>query len=255
MSEYLAVKNWDRYQPGRIGKSSPWVKDYTSKDSDPDYSKLTIPQRYVLDGICRLTGREGKRIPNDPLWVGRALCTLPQERHNIGRTIAELVRRGFLIVCNQCDIKTDVPKSREYKEEERERKEPAAALPQDCEILISAIAESHPRNAKPIETERAICQQIERLSRKMDIAAALAYLMERTKTYADHMKKWPPDERRFIPYAHNWYSTASFEAKEELWVYQGKNGSAKSQYVDAEVLRKQREERRAANAEAEPQHN
>ena len=60
--KFLAIKNWDKYQP-RDTKNSPWIRDYKDKDFGPKYSKLTCMQRYMLDAICRLRGPARQTYP------------------------------------------------------------------------------------------------------------------------------------------------------------------------------------------------
>ena len=134
MPEYLRVKNWEKFQrnrQGRVeadGKSVSWIKMYTDRDGDPEYSLLTYFQRYLLDGCCRLRGRFGKNIPNDPKYVARALCTLPVERHCIAQALRVLVSSGFLILTNQQIDLYESPRGDKSREEEkREEKEGGSA--------------------------------------------------------------------------------------------------------------------------------
>lgn len=105
--------------------------------------------------------------------------------------------------------------------------------PANADLSIQAIAAAHPKNLKPMATERALCGQIERLTRKMPMDQALAYLMTRTQLFAAAMKLWPDAEKKFIPEAHNWFTQGSFEADESLWVFHGKeNGNGKQTILE-----------------------
>ena len=99
--KYLAIRNWEKYQATRDGQPSSWIKDYTDKDNDPEYSQLTALLRYTYDACRRLRGRFGRNLTNDPQWICRAIAALPQERHNIARAVSQLVHRGLLIPTNQ----------------------------------------------------------------------------------------------------------------------------------------------------------
>lgn len=112
--KFLAIKNWDKYQP-KDSKNLPWIRDYKDKEFDPEYSRLTILQRYILDAICRLRGRYGRNIPNDPLWICRATAVLPRERHNATTAIQQLISSGFLVLTNE----QDAPLGKVRKGEER----------------------------------------------------------------------------------------------------------------------------------------
>lgn len=98
----------------------------------------------------------------------------------------------------------------------------------ETDISVSAIANAHPKNMKPVPAERAVCDQIERLMRvkSMTFEQAAAYLMERTKLYAQKTKGWPRDELKFIPEAQNWFMQGCYAADESLWEYQGKDSMA-----------------------------
>jgi len=100
--KYLAIKNWDLYQP-KDSRTMPWIRDYKSKDFDPEYSRLTVMQRFMLDACCRLRGRHNSNLPNDPLWICRATAILPRERHNATTAIQQLINSGFLVLTNEQD--------------------------------------------------------------------------------------------------------------------------------------------------------
>ena len=103
--KYIAVKNWGKYQE-RMKNGSvkrPFVRDAAHKDSDPDYSKLTAYQRYVLDGLRRLVAVHGRNPHNDPTWVARALCMLPRDHAHIAHAIRTLYAHHFLILTNERD--------------------------------------------------------------------------------------------------------------------------------------------------------
>jgi hypothetical protein len=101
--KFLAIKDWDRTQGtmrnGNIIRA--WVRDFVDRDNDPEYSKLTPTQRYVVDGCCRLRGRFGRNLVNDPSWIVRALCVAPSDRGHAVRAIASLIGRGFLLLTNE----------------------------------------------------------------------------------------------------------------------------------------------------------
>ena len=115
--KYLAIKNWDFFQP-KDTRTMPWIRDYKNKDFDPEYSRLTVMQRFMLDACCRLRGRHSSNLPNDPLWICRATAILPRERHNATTAIQQLVTSGFLILTNE----QDTPLGKERKGKERKGK-------------------------------------------------------------------------------------------------------------------------------------
>jgi hypothetical protein len=131
---FLSIKNWNKYQRNKAGnvtasgESARYIKMWTDRDSDPDYSRLTGFQRYVLDGCCRLRGRFGKNLPNDTIWVSRALCILSVERHCVPRTIAVLLERGFLVQANQQIDSPEVPLEEKIREEAEKKVQAPAEL-------------------------------------------------------------------------------------------------------------------------------
>lgn len=138
MGEFLAIRNWEKRQPGRKGKSE-WIKDYTDKDSDEDYEKLTFFQRQVLDGCRRLRGRLGKNPPNDPMYIARALHAGVTDRPHIGHAISTLLVRGLLILTNQQLDFVDKEIDKEVEKEKTVSDDPAPA--------------KQPRKVKPIRPE------------------------------------------------------------------------------------------------------
>lgn len=102
----------------------------------------------------------------------------------------------------------------------------------ETSITIELIAKTHPRNMKPIAAERAICMAMERLLRKMSEAEAFSYLLARTQLYAECVKAWPEEDRKFGCESHTWFANACFEpgdgseaAARELWQPKGGNSA------------------------------
>jgi len=142
--KYLAIKNWRKYQGPTLKHANarrPWVKDWLDKDADPDYSKLTCLQRYVLDGCRRLRGRFENNLPNDPVWVSRALSVDVRERHCIPSAIHRLIAFGFLLPTNQQldsdepdgsvlrgEMRGDDVRGDDVRGDARERKSPPASF-------------------------------------------------------------------------------------------------------------------------------
>lgn len=100
--KYLYIKNWEKYQPGYTnGKQSRWVKSWTDKPSDHEYSRLTLAERGLLADIRDLRGRLGKNPPNDANYISLA-CQLQRGcRTNARRLLDNLISNGFLVLTNQ----------------------------------------------------------------------------------------------------------------------------------------------------------
>jgi hypothetical protein len=103
-------------------------------------------------------------------------------------------------------------------------------LRQSSDIQVEQIAAAHPNNAKPTATERAICDQLIRLTAKgMEPEEATIYLLSQTKKFAQAVADWPIDEVDFVPQAHNWFIQRSYEPQaENTWSKKGKNSNGKS---------------------------
>lgn len=116
---YIAIKNWEKYQADDKGKvregASPWIKDWTDKEADYEYSKLTGLQRYVYDALRRLRGRLGKNPPNDPAYIGRATDMLPRDRAHLAHAIRTLHLLGLITFVESTTSPHRVEKSREEK--------------------------------------------------------------------------------------------------------------------------------------------
>src|SRR5579871_6406486 len=115
--KFLAIKNWSKRQSTWTGKRE-WIRDYTDKDADEDYEKLTFFQRQVLDGCRRLRGRLGKNIPNDCGFIARALHASRKDTPHIPHAVRTLTARGLLLLTNQqldsldIDIEEDIDKEK-----------------------------------------------------------------------------------------------------------------------------------------------
>src|SRR5437868_15071957 len=87
-NQYLAIKDWHKLQPRLVeGRPQTWLRDYADLDNEPEYSKLTTSQRYLLDGCKRLRARYGRNLNNDHTWIIRALSVIPTERGRMSYNI------------------------------------------------------------------------------------------------------------------------------------------------------------------------
>lgn len=140
--QYLAPKNWEKRQPGRSGKSE-WIKDYTDKDTDDKYDKLSFYQRQVLDGIRRLRGRLGKNPPNDAAYIARALHAVRTDRPHVAHAVSTLIARGDLLLTDQEFDTQAEPQIKSKKESKKKKEKEPSAAPSACGPQVSkAIAET-----------------------------------------------------------------------------------------------------------------
>jgi len=103
--EYIAIKNWEKYQADAKGNlregPSPWIKDWTAKEEDREYSELTCLQRYLYDALRRLRGKLGKNPANDPVWIGRILSIPGRERKYIPAAIKKLLELRLITLSDK----------------------------------------------------------------------------------------------------------------------------------------------------------
>lgn len=101
----------------------------------------------------------------------------------------------------------------------------------NSEGVVRQIAQAHPRHEKPVETERAIMEQVERLSRRMSFKDAADYLLRRTLLFARLTQDWPRDEfRKSFPASPRWFRSACFDENETNWEWHGNgNGTGKDE--------------------------
>lgn len=103
VGKFLEPRNWAKFQKPTITGTSIWIRVDCNLEDDPAFQRLTLLQQAVLIGIWRLRGRLGKPVCADPVYVGRALCVVPKERHYLSRAISVLILSGFLILLDQQD--------------------------------------------------------------------------------------------------------------------------------------------------------
>lgn len=95
MSEYLAIKNWEKYQSPHCDK---WIRDYTDQSEDEDMGHLSLFQRMVLQGIRRLRGKLGRNVPKDPRYIANAMNAKGKDRTRIKDAIDVLIEERWLSV-------------------------------------------------------------------------------------------------------------------------------------------------------------
>lgn len=111
--QYLAVKNWSKFQPlNKNGKRSrEWIRVDCDLESDRVFCSLTHLQRDILTSIWRIRGRTGKCPPNDPVWIARATQTSRKETHCVPQALRVLISLGFLVLTYQQMNEDNLPDS------------------------------------------------------------------------------------------------------------------------------------------------
>jgi hypothetical protein len=117
-NQFFDIKNWDTYQ-SRMSNKGSWIKDANDQAADPEYQRLTMFQRAVLQECRRLRSRFGKPIPYDPNYVASAASVLPKDRIRLWQALHKLVASGFLVIC-----KTDVSAPQDISKTDVSAQEP-----------------------------------------------------------------------------------------------------------------------------------
>jgi hypothetical protein len=92
MPEYLAVKNWSKYQH-YSDRNPPWIKLHKTVLRDYDFMSLSVAQRYHLIACWILAADMDGLLPCSEQHLNR-LC----KGHRMN--LEELIKKGFLIKIN-----------------------------------------------------------------------------------------------------------------------------------------------------------
>jgi hypothetical protein len=103
--KFLRVKNWEKYQPdARLRNKDarlPWVKDWTNKLENYEFTQLTFYQRHLFEAICLLVAtRPSRTIHNDPTHISRATHAQATDIPHVGHALSTLILQGFIIPTN-----------------------------------------------------------------------------------------------------------------------------------------------------------
>lgn len=153
MAEYLAIKNWDKYQSGKKGWD--WIKDYVNQNDDEDLSALSMFERGLLQELRRLRGRSGKNIHNSIRHIAGAIHAMPTDRSHLRHAIDRLIAGNILFVTNQ---QVDSLEERRGEEKRGEKEE---AKP------VSPSADANPKFKLPGWIEKQTWEDYEQMRRRI----------------------------------------------------------------------------------------
>jgi len=205
--QYYAIKNWEVYQPALRSKMArkDFVRDYTDRDQDPDFSSLTVFQRGVLNALCRLRGSLGQKIYTNHTYIARAIHALPTDCARIGYALHTLVARGFLIITNQSDNKKVGVERRGYKERRGEERiestipvVPPVESPEESEKIdryFVSFWESYPKH-RIVKDERGSMYQLWESIITSGDSAERAF---RSLVILVNTEDWTKEAGRFVP--------------------------------------------------------
>lgn len=138
MTEWLRVKNWDRFQHYK-DRSPPWIKlHYTTLD-DYAWSHLPDTAKAHLMGIWLLASRQDGRIPNDAAWIGTRIGA--RSRVDLG----VLIRAGFLEKDASTALAPSDSESLDLEEKRREETEKRREETEREALAFAAAWKDYPR--------------------------------------------------------------------------------------------------------------
>ena len=90
MNEYLAIKNFEKYQH-YTKRNPPWIKLYYELLDDDEFISLSIASRHHYMTLLMIAGKKNNRIPHDVIYLRKVM------RLDETPDITELLSSGFLI--------------------------------------------------------------------------------------------------------------------------------------------------------------
>lgn len=129
--QYLAVKNWDKFQHYK-GRRPVWVKFHVELLDDYELIHLSISSQLVYDRLLLLAARLDNCIPNDPKYVA-ALLHLPCRV--VSSSLIDLLDSGFLEVARKQPASNLLADG--YTREETDKRRDTSALDeQDVKAVV-----------------------------------------------------------------------------------------------------------------------
>lgn len=89
---FFRVKNWDRFQNFKDGRTPTWIRLYTRLLHHPEYNRLSDAAKSHLVGIWMVAANTTNRLPWDPQWVQKHIQS--ESKPNL----SELERLDFIEV-------------------------------------------------------------------------------------------------------------------------------------------------------------
>lgn len=128
MAEFLAVKNFERFQHYKDRKPT-WIKLYNDLLDDYDFCALPDSSKWLAIGLWLLASRSDNRIRNDPVWIGRMIHATEAV------DVRPLIDAGFLsVLADATDVlagpyQSAIPEQEEESEKERETDPSTTIIP------------------------------------------------------------------------------------------------------------------------------
>lgn len=108
--------------------------------------------------------------------------------------------------------------SKEYKKSTGSHKDKDKDQDKDKDIggvgeSAEAIYQAYPRKEAKQSAIKAILKALDH----GDVTERAAYMLSKTRAYADAVAKWPADERQYVPHPATWFNRGSFDDDPSAW--------------------------------------
>jgi hypothetical protein len=203
----MRVKNWDRFQHYRDGRTLVWIRLHKALLDNFDFAALSGDDAKVLILCWLVAAEKDGELPDVPALAFR----LRMDARKLGTSIRALVDRGFLESVPSCtnpvQENTDTPEvlvPREETEKRRDREEKRqSSAPADREAAFERFWTAYPRKTAKTAARNAW--------KKLDPVNGLLDTIMAAVAAQSNSRQWLADGGRFIPHASTWLNNARWE--------------------------------------------
>jgi hypothetical protein len=203
----MRVKNWDRFQHYRDGRTLHWIRLHKSLLDNYDFAALSGDDAKVLILCWLVAAEKDGELPDVPALAFR----LRMDPRKLGTSIRALVDRGFLesvpFCTNPVQENTDTPEvlvPREETEKRRDRGEKRqSSAPADRDAAFERFWQAYPRKTAKTAARKAWAKLYPVNGLLDTIMAAVAA--------QSNSRQWLTDGGRFIPHPATWLNNARWE--------------------------------------------
>lgn len=204
----MRIKNWDRFQHYRDGRTLVWIRLHKALLDNYDFAALSGDDAKVLILCWLVAAEKDGELPDVPALAFR----LRMDARKLGTSIHALVDRGFLESGKSCtnlvQENTDTPEVPVHREEtekreEAEKKQKRTCAPADRDAAFEAFWAAYPRKTAKTAARKAWA--------KLDPVNGLLDTIMAAVAAQSNSRQWLADGGRFIPHASTWLNNARWE--------------------------------------------
>ena len=203
----MRVKNWDRFQHYRDGRTLVWIRLHKALLDNYDFAALSGDDAKVLILCWLVAAEKDGELPDVPALAFR----LRMDPKRLGTSIRALLDRGFLESVPSCtnpvQENTDAPEvlvPREETEKRRDRGEKRqSSAPADRDASFERFWTAYPRKTAKTAARKAWA--------KLDPVNGLLDSIMAAVAAQSNSRQWLADGGRFIPHASTWLNNARWE--------------------------------------------